>query len=87
MFQPIWVVFVFKSTKTHGLFRLQCSAHPGLLSVGPKVAFSGAQKWAEMTHNPCILGGPQQRGQNQSTKKQSKPKKNSIVSHILLAGT
>ena len=37
MFQRIWVVFVFQGTKTPGLFRLQCSAHPGLLSVGPKV--------------------------------------------------
>ena len=25
-----------------------------------------AHKWAEMLHHPCILGGPQQRGQNQS---------------------
>ena len=25
-----------------------------------------ANKWAEMLHHPCILGGPQQRGQNQS---------------------
>ena len=24
-------------------------------------AFWGAQKWAEMLHNPCILRGPQQR--------------------------
>ena len=28
-------------------------------------AFSGAHKWAELLHNPCILGGPQTRGQNQ----------------------
>ena len=27
-------------------------------------AFLGAHKWAEMLPNPCILGGPQQRGQN-----------------------
>ena len=27
-------------------------------------AFLGARKWAEMLPNPCILGGPQQRGQN-----------------------
>ena len=25
MFQPIWVVFVFKGTKNPGLFHLQCS--------------------------------------------------------------
>ena len=30
------------------------------------LAFSGAQKWAGMLHHPCILGGPLQRGQNQS---------------------
>ena len=28
-------------------------------------AFSGAQKWAELLHKPCVLRGPQQRGQNQ----------------------
>ena len=28
-------------------------------------AFSGAEKRAEMLRNPCILGGPQQRGRNQ----------------------
>ena len=28
-------------------------------------AFSGARKWAEMLHKPCIFGGPQQGGQNQ----------------------
>ena len=63
MFQLMWVVFVFQGTKTPGLFRLQCNTHPGLLSAGVK--------WAEMLHNPsgpCILGAPQQRGQNQSTK-------------------
>ena len=38
------------------------------------LAFSGAQKRAEMLHHPCILGGAQQRGQNQSTKKTKKPK-------------
>ena len=33
-----------------------------------------------MLHNPCILGGPQQRGQDQSTKKQQKANiKNSIA--------
>ena len=36
-------VFVFQGTKTPGLFRLQCSTHPSILSVGPKVAFSEAQ--------------------------------------------
>ena len=66
MFQPTWVVFVFQGTKTPSLFRLQCSAQPGLLSVG--------QKWAKMLHDPCILGGPQQRGQDHSTKKQQKAK-------------
>ena len=28
-------------------------------------AFSEAQKWAELLQNPCVLGVPQQRGQNQ----------------------
>ena len=67
MFQPIWVVFVFQGTKTPGLFGLQGSAHLGLLSASPKLAFLGTQNGAEMLHNPCIPGGPQQKGQNQST--------------------
>ena len=29
-------------------------------------AFSGAHKWAGMLRNPRVLGGPQQRGQNQN---------------------
>ena len=33
-------------------------------------AFWGAHKWAEILRHPCILGDPQQRGQNQSKKKQ-----------------
>ena len=37
---------------------------PGFLN-GRKV---GAQKRAEMLRHPCILGGPQQRGQNQKSK-------------------
>ena len=36
------------------------------------LAFSGAQKRAEMLHHPCILGGPQQRGQNQSGPKRGR---------------
>ena len=28
-------------------------------------AFSGARKWAELLRYPCILGGPQKRGQNE----------------------
>ena len=32
----------------------------------PKPCLLGAHKWAEMLRQPCILGGPQQRGQNQS---------------------
>ena len=28
-------------------------------------AFSGAQNWAEWLHNPCLLGGPPKRGQNE----------------------
>ena len=37
-----------------------------------------------MIHNPCLLGGPQKRGQNQSTKKNKKNiKKISIVSLFL----
>ena len=31
----------------------------------PTPTFSGAHKRAELLHYPCILGGPQQRGQNQ----------------------
>ena len=53
--------------------------HP-CISVGPQTkgdkirigcltpAFSGTQKRAEMLHHPCILGGLQQRGQNQISK-------------------
>ena len=36
------------------------------------LVLSGAQKWAEMVHHPCILGGPQQRGQNQSGRKRGR---------------
>ena len=35
----------------------------------PNPCLLGAHKWAEMLHHPCIFGDPQQRGQNQSTKK------------------
>ena len=28
--------------------------------------FSGTHKWVELLRHPCVLGGPQQRGQNQS---------------------
>ena len=38
------------------------------------LAFLGGHKWAEMLHNPCILGDPQQRGQHQSTRKNKKKK-------------
>ena len=31
-----------------------------------------AQKWAEMLHHPCILGGPRQRAQNQSGPKRGR---------------
>ena len=34
---------------------LKVTIKPGCLTP----AFSGAHKWAEMLHNPCILGGPQ----------------------------
>ena len=27
-------------------------------------AFSGAHNWAELPHDPCVLRGPQQRGQH-----------------------
>ena len=27
--------------------------------------FSGAYKWAELLRNPCVLRGPQKRGENQ----------------------
>ena len=32
------------------------------------LAFSGAQKRAEVLLNPCVLGGPQTRGKNQKSK-------------------
>ena len=35
-------------------------------------AFWRAHKWAEMLCHPCILDDPQQRGQNQKTKKNKK---------------
>ena len=41
-------------------------------------AFWRAHKWAEMLHQPCILDDPQQRGQNQSTKKKQKKTKTKI---------
>ena len=66
MFHPIWVVFVFEGTKTP--VYSGCSAAPHLSS------HRQAQKWAEMLHYPCILGGPQQRGQNRSTKKATETK-------------
>ena len=34
-------------------------------------AFWRAHKWAEMLRHPCILDDPQQRGQNQNTKKKN----------------
>ena len=35
--------------------------------MGDKIRFGGAQKWAEMLHHPCILGGSQRHGgQNQN---------------------
>ena len=37
----------------------------------PKPCLLGAHKWAEMLRQPCILGGPQQRGQNQSGPKRA----------------
>ena len=37
----------------------------------PKPCLLGARKWAEMLRQPCILGGPQQRGQNQSGPKRA----------------
>ena len=49
----------------------------------PKPCLLGARKWAEMLRHPCFLGDPQQRGQNQSTKKQKKNKKVPMVSLIL----
>ena len=42
----------------------------------PQPCLRGAQKWAEMLRHPCFLGDPQQRGQNQSTKKKQKKNKN-----------
>ena len=43
-------------------------------------AFWGAHKWEEMLRHPCILDDPQQRGQNQSTKKTNKNKHFPMVS-------
>ena len=57
MFQPMWVEIVFQGTRTLGRFQLQCSAHLGLPSVGPIVAVSGPQKWAQMRNKH-----PQSRG-------------------------
>ena len=44
----------------------------GVANKGEKIrsdyitlALSGAQKWAELLRHPCVLGGPQKRGQNQ----------------------
>ena len=37
-------------------------------------AFWRAHKWAEKLRYPCILDDPQQRGQNQNTKKTNKQK-------------
>ena len=48
----------------------------------PNPCLLRAHKWAEMLHNPCILRGPQQRGQHQSTKKRTN-KKFSILSLTL----
>ena len=41
-------------------------------------AFWRAHKWAEMLRHPCILDDPQQRGQNQNTKKNNKKTKTKI---------
>ena len=53
MYQPIWMAFVFQATKTPGLFRLQWSANPSLLSAGPKVGrnagFSGVPNKGDKT--------------------------------------
>ena len=48
----------------------KCYITPAFLQVpnkGDKI--KAGQKRAEMLHHPCILGGPQQRGQNQSRPK------------------
>ena len=42
------------------------TAFSGVPNKGDKIRIGGAHKWAEMLHHPCILGGPQQRGQNQN---------------------
>ena len=41
-------------------------------------ALSGTQKWAELLRNPCVPGGPQERGQNQSTAQQKQMGKNNL---------
>ena len=46
-------------------------------------AFWGAHKWAEMLRHPCFLGDPQQRGQNQSTKKNKKKQKQKTSHGVL----
>ena len=47
-------------------------AFSGVFKTGDKIrsgyltpTFLGAHKWAEVLRNPCVLGGPQKRGQNQ----------------------
>ena len=39
---------------------------PCISKANLKIAFWGAQQWAQMLHHTCIPGGPQQKGQNQS---------------------
>ena len=48
------------------------------------LAFSGAQKRAEVLGNPCVLGGPQTRGQNQKSKPRGNNDTPSISKNVFL---
>ena len=61
------------------MFRNPLEEREGGVAKGDKIRIGGltpafwrAHKWAEMLRHPCILDDPQQRGQNQNTKKNKK---------------
>ena len=67
------------------MFRNPLEERGGGVAKGDKIrigcltpAFWGAHKWEEMLRHPCILDDPQQRGQNQSTKRKQKKTKTKI---------
>ena len=80
------MVLLFKGITPPNQFPLHSRGYPkkgGKIRIGCLTpAFWEAHKWAEMLHHPCILGDPQQRGQNQS-KKKNKNKNFPMVSIIL----